>query len=290
MKKLMILLVLAALVPAGCGAPAADVAPQQILPSALPVQEKLTYQVDTRLWEDAVLAEDGTVLASYSFYLPEMTVLTEEGVRLETARTEEEETALAAAETFNQRFLDWLSDEELDSMAQEAAQELEWYREAGAEWFGGYRQELTVSAYQTEHLVSLEGTYYSYAGGPHPNTWHMGWNFDLDSGMFFGAESLAADSAEFQAAVLEELIRQADARAAENGLEPQEFFWTDYRDILANWSSYAVFFDAGGMLIVFSPYELASYAAGTQAFRLSYAWLLPYLSEHGLAVLELAEE
>ena len=126
MKKLMILLVLAALVPAGCGAPAADVAPQQILPSALPVQEKLTYQVDTRLWEDAVLAEDGTVLASYSFYLPEMTVLTEEGVRLETARTEEEETALAAAETFNQRFLDWLSDEELDSMAQEAAQELEW--------------------------------------------------------------------------------------------------------------------------------------------------------------------
>ena len=48
MKKLMILLVLAALVPAGCGAPAADVAPQQILPSALPVQEKLTYQVDTR--------------------------------------------------------------------------------------------------------------------------------------------------------------------------------------------------------------------------------------------------
>lgn len=290
MKKLMILLVLAALVPAGCGAPAADVVPQQTLQPASPIQEALTYQVETRLWEDAALAEDGTVLASYSFHLPEMTVLTAEGVRVEAARTAEEETALVAAETFNQRFLDWLSDEELDSMAQEAAQELAWFRESGTEWFGGYRQELTVSTYQTEHLVSLEGTYYSYAGGAHPNTWHLGWNFDLDSGMFFGAESLAADSAEFQTAVLEELISQADARAAENGLEPQEFFWADYRDILANWSSYAVCFDPDGMLISFSPYELASYAAGTQSFRLSYEWLLPYLSQHGLAVLELTEE
>ena len=93
MKKLMILLVLAALVPAGCGAPAADVVPQQTLQPASPNQEALTYQVETRSWEDAALAEDGTVLASYSFYLPEMTVLTEEGVRLETARTAEEETA-----------------------------------------------------------------------------------------------------------------------------------------------------------------------------------------------------
>ena len=291
MKKRMIPLVLAALlVPAGCGAQPGDVVPQQTLQPATPIQEELTYQVTARLWEDAALAEDGTMLASYSFDLPEMTVLGEDGAAVTEAQTAAEEAALTAAETFNQRFLNWLSDEELDSMAQEAAQELEWFREAGAEWFGGYRQELTVSIYQTEHLVSLDGTYYSYAGGAHPNTWHMGWNFDLDSGMFFGPESLAADSAEFQEAVLGELIRQADAQAAEYDLAPQEFFWADYRDILANWSSYAVSFDENGMLIAFSPYELASYAAGTQSFRLSYEWLLPYLSEHGLTVLELTQK
>ena len=90
--------------------------------------------------------------------------------------------------------------------------------------------------------------------------------------------------------MLEELIRQADERAAEYGVEPQSFYWEDYRDILANWSSYAVFFDERGMVIAFSPYELASYAAGTQSFRFSYDWLLPHLSEHGRQVLELESE
>ena len=90
--------------------------------------------------------------------------------------------------------------------------------------------------------------------------------------------------------MLEELIRQADERAVEYGVEPQSFYWEDYRDILANWSSYAVFFDKRGMVIAFSPYELASYAAGTQSFRFSYDWLLPHLSEHGRQVLELESE
>ena len=191
---------------------------------------------------------------------------------------------------FNTRFSSWISQEEFESMTQEAAGELELFRENEMEWYGGYGQELEVSLYQTEHLVSIQGTYYSYAGGPHPNRWHMGWCFDLDTGTFFGPESLAADSADFQQAVLEELIRQADERAAEYEMEPQSFYWEDYRDILANWSSYAVFFDEGGMVIAFSPYELASYAAGTQSFRFSYDWLLPHLSEHGCQVLELEHE
>ena len=293
MKKLAAL-VSAFLILAACSAvPAEQLMPAQSAASDVhnaPGPEALDYQVETRLWEDSVRAEDGTMLAWYQFHLPEMSVLQADGTPLETAETPAEQEALEAAKTFNTRFSSWISQEEFESMTQEAAGELELFRENEMEWYGGYGQELEVSLYQTEHLVSIQGTYYSYAGGPHPNRWHMGWCFDLDTGTFFGPESLAADSADFQQAVLEELIRQADERAAEYGVEPQSFYWEDYRDILANWSSYAVFFDKRGMVIAFSPYELASYAAGTQSFRVSDDWLLPHLSEHGRQVLELESE
>ena len=293
MKKLAAL-VSAFLILAACSAvPAEQLMPAQSAASDVhnaPGPEALDYQVETRLWEDSVRAEDGTMLAWYQFHLPEMSVLQADGTPLETAETPAEQEALEAAKTFNTRFSSWISQEEFESMTQEAAGELELFRENEMEWYGGYGQELEVSLYQTEHLVSIQGTYYSYAGGPHPNRCHMGWCFDLDTGTFFGPESLAADSADFQQAVLEELIRQADERAVEYGVEPQSFYWEDYRDILANWSSYAVFFDERGMVIAFSPYELASYAAGTQSFRFSYDWLLPHLSEHGRQVLELESE
>ena len=293
MKKLAAL-VSAFLILAACSAvPAEQLMPAQSAASDVhnaPGPEALDYQVETRLWEDSVRAEDGTMLAWYQFHLPEMSVLQADGTPLETAETPAEQEALEAAKTFNTRFSSWISQEEFESMTQEAAGELELFRENEMEWYGGYGQELEVSLYQTEHLVSIQGTYYSYAGGPHPNRWHMGWCFDLDTGTFFGPESLAADSADFQQAVLEELIRQADERAVEYGVEPQSFYWEDYRDILANWSSYAVFFDERGMVIAFSPYELASYAAGTQSFRFSYDWLLPPLSEQGRQVLELESE
>lgn len=293
MKKLAAL-VSAFLILAACSAvPAEQLMPAQSAASDVhnaPGPEALDYQVETRLWEDSVRAEDGTMLAWYQFHLPEMSVLQADGTPLETAETPAEQEALEAAKTFNTRFSSWISQEEFECKTQEAAGELELFRENEMEWYGGYGQELEVSLYQTEHLVSIQGTYYSYAGGPHPNRWHMGWCFDLDTGTFFGPESLAADSADFQQAVLEELIRQADERAVEYEVEPQSFYWEDYRDILANWSSYAVFFDERGMVIAFSPYELASYAAGTQSFRFSYDWLLPHLSEHGRQVLELESE
>ena len=293
MKKLAAL-VSAFVILAGCSAvPAEQLTPAQSAAADVhnaPGPEALDYQVETRLWEDSVRAEDGTMLAWYQFHLPEMSVLRADGTLVETGNTQAEQKALEAANTFNTRFSSWISQEEFESMTQEAAGELELFRENEMDWYGGYGQELEVSLYQTEHLVSVQGTYYSYAGGPHPNRWHMGWCFDLDTGTFFGPESLAADSADFQQAVLEELIRQADERAAEYEVEPQSFYWEDYRDILANWSSYAVFFDERGMVIAFSPYELASYAAGTQSFRFSYEWLLPHLSEHGRQVLELESE
>lgn len=108
------------------------------------------------------------MLAWYQFHLPEMSVLQADGTPLETAETPAEQEALEAAKTFNTRFSSWISQEEFESMTQEAAGELELFRENEMEWYGGYGQELEVSLYQTEHLVSIQGTYYSYAGARIP--------------------------------------------------------------------------------------------------------------------------
>lgn len=258
----------------------AAVADQEVLPQT---EEPLCYRVEARLWEDEARAEDGTILASYSFRLPELTLCRRDGTAPDTRETEEK---AAIIETFNAHFGRWAAAEEFPELVREAEEQLSWCRGEELEWFG-YALGLDCAVYQTEHLISVAGTYYSYTGGAHPNTWQLGWNFDLESGSFFGPEGLAADSAAFQAAMEEELVRQAGEIALENGMAPEEMFWQDYESILANWSSYAVYFDNGGMTVVFSPYELAAYGFGPQEFFFSYDWLLPHLSDHGRQVLEL---
>ena len=294
MKKILIF-ALAFLMLTACGAtpPEVPVQVDAVVPPAVtqtvpPLQEEiLSFEVKTEVYEETAKAEDGTVLASYRFGLPFLEVLREDGSVVETAASPKEESALAVAEAFNEHFGKWAAAEEFEGLVLSAEEHLKFIREEGAEWFGGYALELVTSVYQTEHLVSVAGSYYSYTGGAHPNTWQLGWNFDLETGAFFVPEDLAADGAAFQEAMHQELIRQAEEVAAEYDTAPEEFFWEDYREILANWSSYAVFFDADGMTVVFSPYELACYAAGTQIFFVTYDWLEPHLSEHGCAVLGL---
>lgn len=290
MMKLISMVLMLLLLTACSEAPAAEL--EMVTADASPAvtapeDRPLRYQVETDVWEDEARAEDGTPLAEYSFQLPELQVLREDGTTVEDPGTEAEVEAAAVAETFNAHFGKWAAAEEFEELAAEASETLDWYREEEIDWFGGYVLDLDTSVYQMGQLVSVSGTYYSYTGGAHPNTWRLGWNFDLSSGAFFGPEGLAADSTAFQEAMLEELLRQANGIAAENGMTPEEFFWEDYADILANWGSYAVTFDEEGMTVAFSPYELACYAAGTQIFTVSYEWLMPYLSDHGLQVLGL---
>lgn len=261
--------------------------PGQLLEEAAP--ETVRYTVETQMCEDAVQAEDGTPLASYRFSIPVLTACREDGTAIGEAQTELEAQAIAVASTFNEKFGRWAAAEEFQTMADGAAEDLAWRRTAGYEWSGGYTMELDCTVYQTERMVSVSGLYYSYTGGAHPNTYLMGWNFDLETGTFFEPELLGGDSA-IQETVGAELVRQARERAAENGLPPEEFFWPDYETIIADWGSYAVSFDESGMRVAFSPYELAAYAAGTQEFQLSYDWLKPYLSGHGRTLLGLETE
>lgn len=249
--------------------------------------ESLRYRVETAVYEDAVVADDGTELATCRFEYPVMTVCWPDGTPLEKAQTTAEEQALAAMETFNDQFGPASLKEEFQTMADTAREDRDFRQESGWEWTSAYAMELDSEVYQTDQMVSISATYYSYTGGSHPNTVLLAWNFDLTTGQFFTPELLATDGKAFSQAVQEELVSQSRLVAAENEMPSEEFFWSNYEEILATWSSYAVSFDETGMTVAFSPYELAAYAAGAQIYHLSYEELVPYLSPHGMELLGL---
>ena len=289
MKKWSILLLICCLL-AGCtAAPAArEPAESTPPPAAEPApEEPCVCTVEMMDWEDSAVDGDGTSLATCRVHMPVLTARRADGTAIETAETEAEARALAAAETFNAQFAAWTLDEEFQELADLAREERAWRQESGIDWGPAFFTEMTSETYQTDRLVGVTGDYYSYTGGAHPNTVLMAWNFDLETGAFFVPEQLAGDGEAFSKAVSEEIVRQIGETAAEYDLTAAEMFWENYEEIATGWSSYAVSFDETGMSVGFSPYELAAYAAGPQVFHLSYDLLAPHLSDYGRAVLGL---
>ena len=293
MKKLLILLLALFLTGCGASAPAAEDAVCQetteqqetaeqteeaAVPQAPPREEELAaFVVELTEVSGKVDAEDGAPLVEYAFRTP---VLRSTGA---------DEAAAAEAETFNARFAEWHTEDSVQELATLAEDDLAFYREMDMEWRGAHFYDLACTVYRTERLISVAGTYAVYTGGAHPNTFLLSWNFDLKTGEFLGAEEMLGRE-ELTAAVTEELVRQARERAESEGFAPEEFFWEDYETILADWPSYAVSFDAEGMSVAFSPYELAAYAAGAQHFHVDYALMRPYLDAEDLDLLGLQAE
>ena len=249
----------------------------------------LTYTVELEEYADTIRDADGTALVRYSYQVPVLQVLRSDGSQVLEARSPGEKAALETAESFNSHFSDWTEAGRLEEIAGYAREDRAWRTESGAEWTeeSTYTESLSCRVYETENLVSISAVCDSYTGGAHPNHVLLGWNFDLTTGEFFSPEALAADGQEIGDLVTVEIIRQAEDRAAENGMEPESFFWENYREIAADWGSYALSFDEAGMTVGYSPYEMACYAAGSQVFFLTYEQLLPGLSDHGVEILGL---
>lgn len=248
-----------------------------------PPSETIVFSVELEKYEETVRDEDGTVLAECSYELPVMRALLEDGSALEFAATEEQKRALAAAEVFNARFAPWKANPQ--TLAKSAKEDRAFRNESGLESVA-YTDDLVCSVYQTETLVSVSGTYSTYTGGAHPNHILMSWNFDLETVEFFEPEILD-EGGDLREYVRQALVRQIRETAAEQEASLRDLYWENYEDILTDWTSYAVSFDAEGMTVGFSPYELACYAAGPQVFRLTYDQLRPHLGQHGKALLGL---
>lgn len=247
--------------------------------------EVIAFSVEMETYEETVRDEDGAALAECSYELPVLTARLADGSVLETVTTAGQERALAVAETFNGRFAQWKTNPR--TLAESAREDRAFRNESGLEPVA-YTDNLSCTVYQTETLVSVSGNYSTYTGGAHPNSILMSWNFDLDAGEFFEPEILD-EGGDFREYVHLALVKQARETAAAAGMTPKNFYWEDYEDTLAEWSSYAVSFDETGMTVGFSPYELAAYAAGPQVFHLAYETLLPHLGQHGRALLGLED-
>lgn len=274
--------------PPASGGPPAAMSDTSTMLSAAPAAEILHFQLDRKSrsmdWET-----EGVLLARYVYGIPELQVVTADGVVLEEATTQTQRQALEIAATFNTQFTDWVESVEFDKLGQWAEEAYEMRRAEGLDWAGFYEEEFTYNSWRTGRLISIAGQWYSYTGGAHPNTMLLGWNYDLEAGRFLHATSLGADPEALQIAVTEEIIRQAEARAAEQGVPADSLYWEEYRDIAAQWADYAVTFSDGGMTVSFSAYEMAAYAAGPQVFEISFEMLAPYLSDDGMELLGLAE-
>ena len=291
MRKLTALILILLL--CGCAATAVVSVPeppvQEELPpvEVLPSQEVISYTGGMSVWTDEALTEDSTQLATYTFVLPELRAVREDGTVIVEPQNDAEEQALSAIAAFNEKFGKWARAEEFHEIVSWAEEQYASMTAEGIEWFAPYALELDCTVYQTDHIISVSGIYYSYTGGAHPNTWRLGWNYDLETGEFMDLEMLG-EGTELNEAVAAEIIRQAQI-PLEDGLVRVEMYWEDYEEIVANWSSYAVTFGETGMDVVFSAYELAPYAAGPQEFHLPYDYLKPHLSEQGKLLLGLEE-
>ena len=266
--------------------------PEEPTPPAVADTEDITYEVTTDPYEQDILAEDGTKLMHISFQLPHLQAYVN-GQPIEPPATPAQEAAVSRMNTFNESFDQW---RESESVEESIADTKMMYQE-NPELFTGdsmapLSEELTYTCYRTGSLISIAADYYSYLGGAHPNTVYFSWNFDLDSGIFLAIPELAEDPQAFTLAVADMIEVQAVERFQSDpnyaGLSLSDIYWENYREVMEKWASdYAVSFDAEGMTIIFSAYELASYAAGPQEFHLSYEQLASYWSESGRTVLGL---
>ena len=290
MKKycsLILTLCLAAAL-AGCGITKLPT-PEDPEPPAAADPEEITYEVTTDPHEETVHAEDGTLLMTVSFQLPHLQAYAD-GTLIETPATPAQEEAMARVNTFNENFNQWRESGDTAQSMEDAKSLYQSFPDAFSNT--SYCEEFTYTAYRTGSLISIAADYYSFLGGAHPNDVYFSWNFDLDSSTFLTIPELATDPQAFTLAVADMIEVQAGERFASEpeyeGLSISDIYWDNYRETIEKWGSdYAASFDADGLTVIFSAYELASYANGPQEFHFPYAALDSYWSDSGRAVLGL---
>ena len=290
MKKycsLILTLCLAAAL-AGCGITTLPTPEDPESPAAADPEE-ITYEVTTDPHEETVHAEDGTLLMTVSFQLPHLQAYAD-GTLIETPATPAQEEAMARVNTFNENFDQWRESGDTAQSMEDAKSLYQSFPDAFSNT--SYCEEFTYTAYRTGSLISIAADYYSYLGGAHPNDVYFSWNFDLDSSTFLTIPELATDPQAFTLAVADMIEVQAGERFASEpeyeGLSISDIYWDNYRETIEKWGSdYDASFDKDGLTVIFSAYELASYANGPQEFHIPYAALDSYWSDSGRAVLGL---
>jgi len=254
-------------------------------------EEHLTKEVEYK-------ADDGTVLLTETYWLPQLEVRTSANevytppVSNAAVDVPREYAAALAFNTEMQRAAD-----ELDASAQEAlTMAREHYagldEEQRAYWTN-YAEELIVGDIcQFSGLVSVWGGGYSNYGGAHGWESIRAWSFDLTTGEFLTLDNLDAQSSTDSA--LGESLTHTLAMAVLEQIDAQglsEYYFEDYAsyifDLAANASFY---FDFRGMTIAFDPAVIAPYAASAQKFYIPFSRFYNALDSHTQSLLDVPQD
>lgn len=292
MKKWMGLLLSCALALnlAACGA-GMDRGPEDTTPQGGALQ--ITF-ADPLVKETEYTADDGTVLLTERYELPQLEVRTAGGevyTQPDTVGNAPQECRTVL--TFNTEMQ--RAAEALDASAQE---ELETAREYYAgltseqrAYWTNYAAELNIdNIYQHNGLVSVWGDGYSYYGGAHPNFVTRAWNFDLTAGEFLTIDDLSSEEGDLNGFSVQQLAGyEMDRQIYEKNLN--EGYFDDYGSYLLDFPSFATLcFTESGLTVTFDQYVIAPYAAGPQIFEVPYSAFYNALSDHAKELLDVSQE
>ena len=226
------------------------------------------------VFEDAVQAkdfttEDGTVVASYRYHVPMMSLGNAEELSKETLEIAERNVT-----AFNEQMLQILNDA------------VKYGEELGEESYEGFNcgympfaDEKVLSVVRQGQILNVSEQCYFYGGGAHPFAYADSYTFDLTLGQFIDPLQIGDDPEVFRVQVGQLLVAQAESL----GEDYVAGFWSDYAEIISKWNETAVFFETNGMRVIFPVYELGPYAMGPVELFLTYEELADAIGENGLA-------
>lgn len=225
-----------------------------------------------------VSAEDGRLLVQARYALPRMNS-DGEGEALTTNST--------AAEYINRYFAQWMEQqrqflEDIADMAREHYQ----LNDLDDRWSAmeySYTDTVTAEHWTNGRLLCVSMHYTTYSGGAHPNAWREAVSFDLEKARTVTMPDLTDRLEELREMVTKNLLHQIK----KSDVWEEVGFFPDYENTVAEWMDKTLIFGDSGLTVVFATYDIASYAAGEQAFLVSYSALRPYLNDYALSLLGL---
>ena len=121
-----------------------------------------------------------------------------------------------------------------------------------------------------DSLVSMQVMQYRDMGGAHPSTSYVGVNFDAKTGQKLEAKDIVESTGDLESAIVAKLL--ADYPDIRDGLLDSSLE-ESVKTIMENpaYGGLQFTLDQGGMLVMFSAYDLTAYAYGPEFVKLRYA-------------------
>lgn len=261
MKKTLCILICLCLIFAGCAKPntietqgtTAAAAISTTEPTVIIPQQETMYAVSVPAVLESTLAEDGTVIFTYTHQSMMLTV--------------------PDPEVANKVIIDFLSRCDAAAVIAETVRQSANANYNGSADWTPYLYNNTYSPMRMDQgVLSLFGSCVTYSGASHPERLSVSASYDLVTGEVLTLGSIMSADAttnDFCDLVLASLTKRNDAKYLYDGYEEtvkQRFSKDESLD--QDW-----YFSTTGLCFYFDPYEIAPYSSGTIVVEIPYAEL-----------------